>query len=91
MTNRNLLLRIIAFWGLALNMLSLVLVLPSLAQASELISYRKLDESKSSGSHTVNPMGMTDDPFTGLIEWTPTVTGSFDVTVKALNTEGVHT
>jgi lysophospholipase L1-like esterase len=34
---------------------------------------------------TVCPNGMTIDPNTGLIEWQPTVTGDFNVTVEASN------
>ena len=37
---------------------------------------------------TVAPAGMTIDGVTGLISWTPTATGTFDVTVEASNTEG---
>jgi len=34
------------------------------------------------------PAGMTIDPNTGLIQWTPTGTGNFDVTVEAINVGG---
>ena len=40
---------------------------------------------------TQNPSGMTIDPNSGLIEWTPTVSGDYDVTVEATNTEGSDT
>ncbi|MEW6413300.1 MAG: putative Ig domain-containing protein, partial [Candidatus Zixiibacteriota bacterium] len=37
------------------------------------------------------PAGMTIDAATGLIEWTPTETGSFDVTIEAINDYGTAT
>ena len=37
------------------------------------------------------PSGMTIDPTTGLIQWTPGMTGTFDVTVQAVNSEGSDT
>jgi len=37
------------------------------------------------------PEGMVIDGISGLIEWTPTVEGLFDVTVEAFNTEGSDT
>lgn len=40
---------------------------------------------------TTSPMDMSIDPVTGLIEWTPSLTGDFDVTVEAANTEGTAT
>lgn len=39
-------------------------------------------------SLTVAPAGMTIDPASGLINWTPTTPGDYDVTVKASNSEG---
>ena len=39
-------------------------------------------------SLTTSPAGMTIDLNSGLIEWTPTATGTFDVTVVATNTQG---
>ncbi len=40
---------------------------------------------------TVSPEGMTIDPATGLINWTPITTGSFDVTVRVSNNFGSDT
>ena len=37
---------------------------------------------------TTAPTGMVIDSSTGLIEWTPTAEGDFDVMVEAINTEG---
>jgi lysophospholipase L1-like esterase len=37
---------------------------------------------------TENPAGMTIDEDTGLISWTPSSTGDYDVTVEASNSEG---
>jgi hypothetical protein len=37
---------------------------------------------------TESPSDMTVDTATGLIEWTPTATGDYDVTVEASNSEG---
>jgi hypothetical protein len=39
----------------------------------------------------VSPTGMSIDPSSGLIEWTPTMTGAYDVTVQATNSEGFDT
>ena len=39
-------------------------------------------------SLTTAPVGMTIDPLSGLIEWTPISIGDFDVTVEAINSEG---
>jgi lysophospholipase L1-like esterase len=37
---------------------------------------------------TTSPAGMTIDENTGVIAWTPTATGDYDVTVEASNSEG---
>ena len=37
---------------------------------------------------SLSPGGMEVDPVTGVISWTPTVTGTFDVTVEAVNSAG---
>jgi hypothetical protein len=37
---------------------------------------------------TISPTGMTIDENSGLIEWTPTAVGDYDVTVQAQNSEG---
>jgi len=42
-------------------------------------------------SLTVAPAGMTIHPDTGRLEWTPTVTGSYGVTVKVANLVGSST
>ncbi|MCD4753294.1 MAG: sortase, partial [Anaerolineaceae bacterium] len=42
-------------------------------------------------SLAVSPSGMTIDPATGLIEWTPDSTGDYAVTVVAQNSEGSDT
>jgi lysophospholipase L1-like esterase len=39
-------------------------------------------------SLTNSPAGMTIDPSTGLIQWTPDNTGTFNVTVEAINSAG---
>ena len=40
---------------------------------------------------TTAPSGMSIDPATGLISWTPTMTGSFNVTVHVSNGQGSDT
>ena len=40
---------------------------------------------------SIAPAGMTIDEISGLIEWTPAVTGDYDVTVVAENAEGTDT
>ena len=37
---------------------------------------------------TLSPSGMTIDPVSGVIGWTPVTSGAFDVTVAATNSEG---
>ncbi len=42
-------------------------------------------------SLVTSPLGMTIDSATGLIEWTPSATGSYNVTVNAVNSAGSDT